>query len=106
MHDGESVSAALSGDWLGAVDGLLPDVEVTSTALEFGTVDVFSVLQSLRADAWLHAHGDPTADDAAAIRAQVRAGFADDDPAWLAALIERFDAVAGEAVQALSRRAD
>lgn len=106
MHDGESVSASLSGDWLAAVDGLLPGVEVTSTALEFGTVDVFTVLQSLRADAWLHAHGDPTADDAAAIRAQVRSGFADDDPAWLAALIERFDTVAREAVQALSRSAD
>ena len=105
MHDGESVSAALSGDWLGALDGLLPDVEVTSAALEFGTVDVFSVLQSLRADAWLHACGDPTGDDASAIRAQVRASFADDDPAWLEALIERFSAVAGEAVQALSRSA-
>ncbi len=106
MHDGESVSASLSGDWLAAVDGLLPEVEVTSAALEFGTVDVFAVLQSLRADAWLHAHGDPTADDAAAIRAQVRAGFIDDDPAWLAALVERFDAVASSAVQVLSESAD
>ena len=106
MHDGESVSAALSGDWLGALDGLLPDAEVTSAALEFGTVDPFSVLQSLRADAWLHAYGDPTGDEAAAIRAQVRASFADDAPAWLEALIERFSAVAGEAVEALSRSAD
>jgi hypothetical protein len=106
MHDGESVSAPLSGDWLAAVDGLLPGVEITSAALEFGTVDVFSVLQSLRADAWLHAHGNPTADGAASIRAQVRAGFADDDPAWLAALIERFGTVAGAAVQALSGTAD
>jgi hypothetical protein len=106
MHDGESVSAPLSGDWLAAVDGLLPGVDVTTAALEFGTVDVFSVLQSQRADAWLHAYGDPTADNAAMIRAQVRAGFADDDPAWLAALIERFDAVAGEAAQALSDTAD
>ena len=101
MHDGESVSASLSGDWLAAVDGLLPGVEVTSAALEFGTVDVFTVLQSLRADAWLHAHGDPTADEAAAIRAQVRAAFADDDPAWLAALIERFDGVVDAAIRAL-----
>jgi hypothetical protein len=60
----------------------------------------------LRADAWLHAYGDPTGDEAAEIRAQVRASFADDAPAWLEALIEWFGAVAGEAVQALSRSAD
>ncbi len=51
MLDGESVSASLSGDWLGAIDALLPHVEVTAAALEFGTVDVFSVLHALRADA-------------------------------------------------------
>ncbi len=32
MTDGDSVSANLSGDWLGAVDGLLPGVEVTAVA--------------------------------------------------------------------------
>lgn len=97
MHDGESVSASLSGDWLAAVDALVPDVEVTAAALEFGTVDVITVLQALRADAWLHANGDPAGDEAAPIRAQVRAAFADDDPAWLATLIERFDSVAAAA---------
>ncbi|MFK8022517.1 MAG: M14 family metallopeptidase [Ilumatobacter sp.] len=102
MQDGESVSANLTGDWLAAADSLLPDAEVTAVALEFGTVDVITVLQSLRADAWMHAHGDPTATAAAEIRAQVRAAFADDDPAWLAALIERFDDVSSGALGALS----
>jgi hypothetical protein len=102
MRDGESVSASLEGDWLAAVEHWLPGVEVTSAALEFGTVDTITVLQSLRADAWLHAHGDPTAPEAEAIRAQVRAAFADDDPAWLATLIERFDDVATRALAALS----
>ncbi len=55
----ESVSADLHGDWLGALEDLLPDVEITAVALEFGTVDPVSVLQALRADAVLHAHGDP-----------------------------------------------
>lgn len=102
MHDGESVSASLSGDWLAAIEPLLPDVEVTAAALEFGTVDVFTVLQSLRADAWLHASGDPTRPEAAETRAQVRAAFADDDPAWLERLIERFDEVAKGALSALT----
>lgn len=102
MRDGESVSASLSGDWLAAVDALVPGVDVTAVALEFGTVDVFTVLQALRADAWLHAHSDPTAADAASIRDQVRAAFADDDPAWLARLIERFGNVARAAVLGLA----
>ena len=102
MRDGESVSASLEGDWLAAVDGWLPGAEVTAAALEFGTVDTISVLQSLRADAWLHANGDPHGSEAEAIRAQVRAAFADDDPAWLATLIERFDDVATRALAALS----
>lgn len=102
MHDGESVSASLSGDWLATLAGRVPDAEVTAVALEFGTVDVFTVLQALRADAWLHAFGDPESDEAAVIRDQVRAAFADDDPAWLATLIERFGQVAGQALAALT----
>lgn len=102
MSDGESVSADLNGDWLSAVPAWVPGVEATTIAIEYGTIDTISVLQSLRADAWLHAHGDPTAPDAAAIRAQVRAAFVDDDPAWLATITERFDEVCGAAVDALA----
>jgi hypothetical protein len=102
MMDGESVSAQLSGDWLGALDRLLPGVEITAMALEFGTVDVVSVLQALRADAVLHAHGDPRGADAESVRAQVRSAFADDDPAWFDAVADRFDDVVGAAMAALS----
>lgn len=101
MVDGDSVSAELSGDWLRMLPDLLPSTEVTAVAIEYGTVDMISVLQSLRADAWLHGNGDPGADDAAEIRAQVRAAFADDDPAWVAAIIERFDGVATAALRQL-----
>jgi hypothetical protein len=102
MADGESVSAQLNGDWLGALDRLLPDVEITAVALEYGTVDVITVLQALRADAVLHSHGDPRGSDAASVRAQVRAAFADDDPAWFDAVSGRFDEVVGAAMAALS----
>ena len=101
MSDGESVSANLSGDWLGRVDDLLPGVEVTAVALEFGTVDPVQVLQALRADAVLHAHGDPAGPPAAAVRAQVRAAFADDDPAWYETVAARFDDVVAQAIAGL-----
>ncbi len=90
MVDGESVSARLYGDWLDRFDHWMAGTEVTSAALEYGTVDVVGVLQSLRADAWLHSHGDPDGSAAEDVRRQVRAAFADDDPAWIAKLWPRF----------------
>ena len=91
MRSGESVSAALSGDWLGAIPRWSGDTAVDAVAIEYGTVDVITVLQSLRADAWLHGHGDPTSSDAAAIRRQVWNAFLDDDPDWIATCNAQFD---------------
>ena len=99
---GDSVSARLEGEWLPAVAAMLPSSEVTGVALEFGTVDGITVLQALRADAWLHAHGDPTGTDAPPVKAALRAAFADDDPAWISDLGDRFTAVLGMALRALS----
>lgn len=102
MRDGESVSAELTGDWLGRIGRFLPGVEITAAALEFGTIDSVEVLQALRADAWLHAHADPLGPEASPIKAAIRAAFADDDPAWLAALTTRFDEVVGGALAGLA----
>lgn len=98
MRDGESVSADLTGDWLSVIEDLLPGVDVTAAALEFGTVDAFTVLQTLRGEAWMHTRGTRVSPEADAVRASVRAAFADDGPAWLAELEQRFDAVASAAV--------
>ncbi len=89
------------GEWLPAVASRLAPTEVTGVALEFGTVDAITVVQALRADAWLHAHGDPTGDDAPAIKSALWAAFADDDPAWIADLQTRFRFVLGAALGAL-----
>ncbi len=102
MVDGESVSASLQGDWLMRAEEWFGSAEVTAVALEYGTVDLVSVLQALRADAWLHAHGDPTGPDAVSVRAQVRAAFADDDPSWLVPVWSRFVEVVNHAFVALS----
>ena len=99
---GDSVSAELSGEWLPAVGAALDPAEVTAVALEFGTVDSVTVLQALRADAWLHAHGDPSGPEAAPVKADLRAAFADPDPAWIATLDERFRTVLGGAFAGLA----
>jgi hypothetical protein len=103
MVDGDSVSAPLTGDWLGRIEAFLPSIEVTAAALEFGTLDVVDVLQALRADAWLHAHGDPNGPAGEAVRAQVRAAFVDDDPSWFATIRTRFDEVVDAALVGLVR---
>jgi len=102
MVDGDSVSASLDGDWLARAEDWFGSAEVTGTALEYGTVDLVTVLQALRADAWLHAHGDPTAPAAAAVRSQVRAAFLDDNPSWLVPVWSRFVEVVNHAFVALS----
>ncbi len=47
LHDGSSVSAELAGEWLGAVAAIVPSAEVTGIAIEYGTVDPITVMQSL-----------------------------------------------------------
>lgn len=99
----DSVSADVAGGWLSVIDSFAPDAEVTGICIEYGTVDPITVLQSLRADAVLHAHGDPTGSEADAVRAQVRSAFADDDPAWLAACWLRYADVLDAAIGQLGR---
>ena len=101
--EAESVSAAVSGDVLDGIERQLPDdVEYTPAAIEWGTVDVVEVLQALRGDAWLHAHGDPNGSDAAPIKAALRAAFAPDDPEWARLVGVRFEEVVGQAVAGLA----
>jgi len=79
---GDSVSAKIKGDSLTAIPALLPHAEVDTVALECGIRPVTEVAQALRADAWLHAHGDPLSQEAKPIKAMIRAAFHSDDPFW------------------------
>ena len=79
---GTSTSADVLGDGASAAAALLSNAEVTVVALEFGTVPVLTVLQALRADAWLHAHGDLQSPQGKAIKQQVREAFYGDTDDW------------------------
>jgi len=100
--DGNSVSADISGDVLDGMDEWLDGVAVAGVAIEWGTVDIIEVSNALRADAWLHGFGDPRGPAAPAIKAQLRAAFAPDDPSWADAVVERFVAVRDRAIEGLS----
>lgn len=77
-----SSSAPLSGDWLAAAPSLAPQARVTAIALEFGTVPPMEVLEALRADGWLHAHGDPRGEAAEAVRARTTRAFYTPTEQW------------------------
>ncbi|HEY5070842.1 MAG TPA: M14 family metallopeptidase [Caulobacteraceae bacterium] len=79
---GNSTSAEITGDGLGAAPALLPSAEVTGMALEVGTQSLAEVMLALRADAWLHAYGDPLSSEGGKIMGQVRAAFYGDADDW------------------------
>ena len=82
MPGGESTSAEIVGDGLSFAPSLLGHAEVTGMALEFGTRSLIEVLSAVRADAWLHAYGDPLSPEGQTIKAQVRDGFFGDADDW------------------------
>jgi hypothetical protein len=79
---GDSTSANITGDGLNAAPILLAHAEVTGMALEFGTQSLGQVLGAVRADAWLHAHGDLASPQGRAIKAQIRDAFYGDADDW------------------------
>jgi hypothetical protein len=80
--DGSSTSAETSGDNLTAAPHVLAHAEVTGIALEYGVQSLAEVFLALRADAWLHAYGDPASPQGQAIKAQIRAAFYGDADDW------------------------
>ena len=79
---GTSSSADIAGDGLSYAPEVLDQAEVTGMALEIGTQDTMTVLSALRADAWLHAYGDPTSEQGQVIKAQIREAFYGDADDW------------------------
>src|SRR5690606_19296753 len=72
---GTSSSAVLNGtNWSGLLRAF-PQIDWGMIALEYGTVPVREVLESLRADNWLHCHGDAAPPLGRDIKAGVRHAF-------------------------------
>jgi hypothetical protein len=85
---GESVSAAVCGSIDRGLPQELPGCELTLGCAEIGTVDPVRAFWAMRADNWLHVHGDPDSAQGRAIRAGLLAAFRPDDPAWMRRVLE------------------
>jgi Protein of unknown function (DUF2817) len=79
---GTSASVELFGVNLTAMERALPHAQMTGVALEYGTLPTEQVKLALRADNWLHVHGDIDARKGRAIKAQIRDAFYQDAGDW------------------------
>jgi Protein of unknown function (DUF2817) len=82
LYGDGSISAEIKGDSLSVIPSLMPHAAVDAVALECGIRPINDVALALRADAWLHAYGDPRAATAQPIKAMLRAAFHSEDPLW------------------------
>lgn len=80
--DDRSVLTGTVGEWLPALSGLAPDVEITTVSLECGVSDPARALLALRAETWWYMVGDRRSPEADQARSLLRAAYAADDPAW------------------------
>ena len=86
---GDSTSSAVQGVVAAAFDDLDSDAEVTAIALEYGTIPVTDMLEAMRAENWLYAHGDPASPMGRAIKRQFRDAFYCDADDWKELVWER-----------------
>ena len=86
---GTSASVELLGFNVLGMEKALPEAELTSIALEFGTLPTPEVRLSLRADNWLHQHGQTDSPKGRAIKAQIREAFFQDQEDWQEMVFER-----------------
>lgn len=79
---GEAVSVHIHGPLKLAVPKMLPESEVTSVSLEFGTFSRMKVFWALRAENWFYHYGNKNHPDAGEIKADLLRVFYPDEADW------------------------
>jgi hypothetical protein len=80
---GDSTSVELTGFNVLGMEAALPDgAALTAVALEYGTIPSPEVRLALRADNWLHLHGEVDSAQGRVIMEQIRAAFYPDKDDW------------------------
>lgn len=100
-HTGDAVSTVIDGKVGYGLQRFLPDALVASVTLEFGTYPLQVSLEAIRADGWLHLHGDPASEQGRRIKRQMRDAFYSDKDDWKAMIWSRGDQIITQAVAGL-----
>jgi hypothetical protein len=82
LYGDGSVSAEIKGDCMSILPSLLPRAVVDCVALECGVRPELEVLHAMRADAWLHAHGNPRSAQGKQISETLKGVFHSADALW------------------------
>ena len=90
---GTSSATKVVGTMNRALLALLPERQVCTVSLEFGTVEIGRMLDALRADNWLHLHGDLRSPLGQEIKRELRTCFCPTDRHWQDAVVARALAV-------------
>jgi hypothetical protein len=99
-----SASASVQGDNLTGAARLLPHAEVTAMALEFGVAPLWTMLNAVRADCWLHVYGWHDSELAQTIKTQLKAAFCANDRVWEGMVLGQSLSISRQALTALSKR--
>jgi len=83
------IAATATGYVSSAVRQALTPDHVLPLVIECGTLPPAVMFEALRADHWLHLHGDLASEDAAGIKANLRHSFIPDDDNWRQAVLDR-----------------
>jgi hypothetical protein len=86
---GSSTSAVVLGTNLAGIAHALPRAELTGCGLEFGTIAMHDVLDAVRGDNWLHAHGRVDSEEGRRLKRLIRDAFYCDKDDWKAMLLEQ-----------------
>ncbi len=86
---GTSASAKLVGINQLGMEAAIPHARFAAVAIEYGVAPVDATRDALRADNWLHVHGDLKSKQAAAIKAEMRRVFYGDTAEWKQMVWER-----------------
>ncbi|WP_374651585.1 M14 family metallopeptidase [Dongia sp.] len=103
LDDGSSTSTAVTGDTnLGIVAGL-PKATITGITLEYGTVPVEAMVDAVRADNWLHVHGQLDSALGRKIKSEIRYTFYPDEKKWKEMVFDRAVDVLGRTMKGLTQ---
>jgi hypothetical protein len=88
MQSDESVTSVVHGSIMTGLAEALPDCDLTVVGAEFGTYDPVRIFQAMRADNWLHQHGDLDSEQGLAIKKELLEVFRPADPKWGSRVLE------------------
>ncbi len=86
---GDVVAAVPRGPIVSSLDLILPEKQSYAYVIEYGTLEFDRVIRALRADNWLHKHGDLNSSRAQEIKAEMRACFYSETDQWRGMIWDR-----------------